>query len=92
MNQNLPAAIATKRKPLVSKKVLAPALMLGAMAFSMTASAALDATVVADIQAEVLGDVGTAVAAGFAVLAVVLASSIGFSLLGTFIKKGASGG
>lgn len=57
-----------------------------------SAHAALDSAKVTEIQTEVLGDVSVAVGAGFAVLAVVLASSIGFSLLGTFIKKGASGG
>ena len=56
------------------------------------AHAALDAAQVTAIQTEVLGDVTTAVGAGFAVLAVVLASSIGFSLLGRFISKGANGG
>ena len=66
-------------------------VMFGAV-LSSNAHAALDAATVTAIQTEVLGDVSTAVAAGFAVLAVVLASSIGFSLLGRFISKGANGG
>jgi len=63
-----------------------------AATLSTSANAALDSAQVTAIQTEVLGDVSLAVGAGFAVLAVVLASSIGFSLLGRFISKGASGG
>jgi len=59
---------------------------------SSTAHAALDEAQVTAIQTEVLGDVGIAVTAGFSVLAVALASSIGFSLVGRFISKGANGG
>jgi hypothetical protein len=58
---------------------------------SGSANAALDSTVITAIQTEVLGDVGLAVAAGFAILAVVLASSVGMSLLSRFINKGANG-
>lgn len=71
--------------------VVASVLTTATVAAS-SAHAALDSAKVTEIQTEVLGDVSVAVGAGFAVLAVVLASSIGFSLLGTFIKKGASGG
>ncbi|WP_217876711.1 hypothetical protein [Pseudoalteromonas shioyasakiensis] len=75
----------------VQAAVIATFVTAGA-ALSSSAHAALDAAQVTAIQTEVLGDVSTAVAAGFAVLAVVLASSIGFSLLGRFISKGANGG
>ncbi|MBE0349288.1 hypothetical protein [Pseudoalteromonas lipolytica] len=71
--------------------VIATFVTAGA-ALSSSAHAALDATQVTAIQTEVLGDVSTAVGAGFAVLAVSLASSIGFSLVGRFISKGANGG
>jgi hypothetical protein len=60
--------------------------------FAGAANAALDKTIVDTLKAEVLADVGTAVAAGFAVMTVVLASSVGMSLLGRFLNKGASGG
>ena len=56
-----------------------------------SANAALDATAITSIQTEVLADVALAVAAGFAILAVVLASSVGMSLLSRFINKGANG-
>ncbi len=55
------------------------------------ANAALDSTVIDSIKTEVLGDVNLAVAAGFAILAVTLASSVGMSLLSRFINKGANG-
>lgn len=42
-------------------------------------------------QTEVLSNAGIAVAAGFAVLTVVLGYSSGFSLLKSFISKGARG-
>ncbi|TGV17256.1 hypothetical protein E5N72_18700 [Pseudoalteromonas sp. MEBiC 03607] len=71
--------------------VIATFVTVGAT-LSSSAHAALDEATVTAIQTEVLGDVSTAVQAGFAVLAVVLASSIGFSLLGRFISKGANGG
>lgn len=62
-------------------------------AFAATsAHAALDAAVVTGIKTEVLGDIDTAVAAGFAIMAVVLGASVGMSLLGRFISKGANGG
>lgn len=75
------------KKPLVLTSLVA---LIGTV--SSSAFAALDEAAVTSIQTEVLGDVTVAVGAGFAVLAVVLASSIGFSLLGTFIRKGANGG
>lgn len=73
------------------KKIVSVALVaLGTVACA--AQAALDSTQVTAIQTEVLGDVDTAVTAGFAVMAVVLASTIGMSLLGRFMSKGANGG
>lgn len=78
-------------KKLNTNAVIAAVLSTGAIV-SSSAHAALDSAKVTEIQTEVLSDVTLAVGAGFAVLAVVLASSIGFSLLGSFIKKGASGG
>ncbi|MBU2871530.1 hypothetical protein [Colwellia sp. E2M01] len=53
--------------------------------------AALDSAQIDAIKAEVLADVTLAVAAGFAILAVVLASTVGMSLLSRFINKGANG-
>lgn len=66
-------------------------LTLGAV-LAGSAHAAIDAAQVTAIQTEVLADVDTAVAAGFAIMAVVLAASVGMSLLGRFISKGANGG
>ena len=80
------------RKLSISPKALLISLAATGAGLSGTASAALDDAQVTAIQTEVLADVSTAVSAGFAVLAVVLASSIGFSLLGRFISKGANGG
>lgn len=80
------------RKFTISPKALLISIAATGAGLSTTASAALDEAAVTAIQTEVLADVSTAVAAGFAVLAVVLASSIGFSLLGRFISKGANGG
>jgi hypothetical protein len=54
--------------------------------------AAIDAAVVTSVKDAILADVATASTAGFAVMAVVLATSIGMSLLGRFVSKGASGG
>lgn len=71
--------------------VLTALLTLGA-AVSGAAHAALDAAQVTAIQTEVIADVNTAVTAGFAIMAVALASSVGMSLLGRFIAKGANGG
>ncbi len=65
-------------------------IALGTMGAS--AHAVIDATVLSDIKASVLADVATASGTGFAVMGVVLAASIGMSLLGTFVRKGASGG
>jgi hypothetical protein len=56
-----------------------------------SAHAALDSAAITAIQTEVLADVALAVAAGFAILAVVLASNVGMSLLSRFINKGANG-
>lgn len=80
------------RNALISPKALLVSISATGAALSSTAHAALDEAQVTAIQTEVLADVTTAVGAGFAVLAVVLASSIGFSLLGRFISKGANGG
>ncbi|MCF2916405.1 MULTISPECIES: hypothetical protein [unclassified Pseudoalteromonas] len=74
------------------KAVVITTFVTAGAALSSSAHAALDAAQVTAIQTEVLGDVSTAVGAGFAVLAVSLASSIGFSLVGRFISKGANGG
>ncbi len=64
----------------------------GASALLATnANAALDSAAIEAIKTEVLADVGLAVAAGFGILAVVLASSVGMSLLSRFINKGANG-
>jgi len=68
------------------------AAVAGLSTVATTANAALDAAVVNGIKTEVLGDVGTAVTAGFGVMAVVLGASIGMSVLGRFISKGANGG
>lgn len=54
--------------------------------------AAIDAAVVTTVKDSILADVATASTAGFSVMAVVLATSIGMSLLGRFVSKGASGG
>jgi hypothetical protein len=80
------------RNALISPKALLISISATGAALSSTAHAALDEAQVTAIQTEVLSDVTTAVGAGFSVLAVVLASSIGFSLLGRFISKGANGG
>lgn len=58
----------------------APAFAAGELAAAATAT-----------QTEVLSNAGIAVAAGFAVLTVVLGYSSGFSLLKSFISKGARG-
>ncbi|MGO3685999.1 MAG: hypothetical protein ACTJGV_14960 [Proteus vulgaris] len=76
----------------ISPKAVLISIAATGFFLSTTARAALDEAQVTAIQTEVLADVATAVTAGFAVLAVVLASSIGFSLLGRFISKGANGG
>lgn len=72
------------------KKIIV-SLLVAASTLTTSAHAALDAAAVTAIQTEVLGDVSTATGAGFAVMAVVLAASVGMSLLGTFIRKGANG-
>lgn len=69
----------------------APVLVAGSVLVSGVASAALDSTVVAEVQSAVIADAGTASAAGFAIMAVVLSLSIGFGLLQTFARKGAQG-
>lgn len=75
----------------MNKKVLLAIATVTAFA-ATSAHAALDAAVVTGIKTEVLGDIDTAVAAGFAIMAVVLGASVGMSLLGRFISKGANGG
>lgn len=60
--------------------------------FASTAHAALDAALVTAVKDGVIDDAGTATGAGFAVMAVVLGASVGMSLLGRFISKGANGG
>lgn len=74
------------------KRTLLATLFVALATVASSAHAALDAAIVTSIQTEVLGDVDLAVAAGFAIMAVVLAASVGMSLLGRFISKGASGG
>ena len=74
------------------KKTIIGSMLIAAGTVATSAHAALDAAVVTAVQTEVLADVGTAVAAGFAIMAVVLASAVGMSLLGRFISKGANGG
>lgn len=73
-------------------KKLFSAVVVVLAAFATSAHAALDQVAVTAIQTEVLSDVDVALTAGLAVMAVVLASSIGMSLLGKFMSKGASGG
>lgn len=58
---------------------------------SGSAAAALDETTVTAVKTAVIADAGTASAAGFAIMAVVLSLSIGFGLLQTFARKGAQG-
>lgn len=74
----------------MGKKVTAGVVTAGAL-IAGPASAALDATEVTNIKDAVLADASTAAGAGFAVMAVVLGLSVGFSLLSSFIKKGARG-
>jgi hypothetical protein len=72
-------------------KKVAGGTFAGVLMISGSANAALDGAAVTALQTEVLGDVTLAVGAGFAVLTVVLASSIGFGLLSKFINKGSNG-
>ena len=78
-------------KNIFTMKKIAAGTFAGVVMVSSSAHAALDGTAVTALQTEVLGDVSLATAAGFAVLTVVLASSIGFGLLSKFINKGANG-
>jgi hypothetical protein len=78
-------------KNIFTMKKVSAGVFAGVAMVSGTANAALDGAAVTAIQTEVLADVSTAVGAGFAVLAVTLASGIGFSLLSKFINKGANG-
>lgn len=89
MKTQLAAATAAigKKTKVVSGTLLATAAMI-----SSSAHAALDQGTVDGIVTEVTADAGIAITAGFSVLGVVLAASIGFSLLGRFISKGANGG
>lgn len=68
------------------------AVLVALATVGASAHAEIDATALAAIKSSVLADVTTASTTGFAVMAVVLAASIGMSLLGTFVRKGASGG
>lgn len=74
-----------------AKKLLSTVLVMAAT-LSASAHAALDATLVSTVKDGVIADAGTATTAGFAVMAVVLGASVGMSLLGRFISKGANGG
>ncbi len=74
-----------------SKRKVVASFTTGTALVASSANAALDATQITAIQTEVLADVALAVAAGFAILAVVLASNVGMSLLSRFINKGANG-
>ena len=65
---------------------------VSASLLAFNAQAALVQSDVDAIALEVTTDIGVAVAAGFGILAVSLASSVGMSLLGRFISKGANGG
>ena len=80
------------KKPLIGKKSLATSILAGLGAMSASAQAALDQTLVDGIRDAGIADAGVATTAGFAVMTVVLGASVGFSLLGRFIAKGANGG
>ncbi len=71
---------------------LSTALIIALGTVGSVVHAEIDATAVTAIKSSILADVATAAAAGFSVMAVVLATSIGMSLLGRFVSKGASGG
>ncbi|WP_411684791.1 hypothetical protein [Aeromonas caviae] len=73
------------------RKYAAPVLVAGSALVSGFASAAIDETAVTAVKTAVIADAGTASAAGFAIMAVVLSLSIGFGLLQTFARKGAQG-
>jgi hypothetical protein len=74
-----------------SKRKLLASFAAGSALVVTNANAALDSAQIDAIKTEVLADIGLAVAAGFGILAVVLASSVGMSLLSRFINKGANG-
>lgn len=74
------------------KAKILSAVLVGVSFIATSAHAALDAAVVTAVKDGVVADAGTAVTAGFAVMAVVLGASVGMSLLGRFISKGANGG
>ena len=73
-------------------KTLLTTVVVALSVIATSAHAALDAAVVTAVKDGVIADAGTAVTAGFAVMAVVLGASVGMSLLGRFISKGANGG
>ncbi len=73
------------------RKYAAPVLVAGSALVSGIASAEIDAAAVTAVKTAVIEDAGTASAAGFAIMAVVLSLSIGFGLLQTFARKGAQG-
>lgn len=71
---------------------LSHVVIIALSTFAAGSQAVIDAAVVTSVKDAILADVATASTAGFAVMAVVLATSIGMSLLGRFVSKGASGG
>lgn len=73
-------------------KLIISGVVLSLATISSAANAALDEAVVNAVKSTIIADAGTAVQAGFAVMAVVLGASVGMTLLGKFINKGASGG
>lgn len=86
---------AAMRAKTATSKHFKRALAMTMVTTSILATQAQAALVQADVDAialEVTTDIGVAVAAGFGILAVSLASSVGMSLLGRFISKGANGG
>jgi len=74
-----------------SQMFLGSAIALGSAMISGVANAALDGTAVTSLETEVLADVATASGSGFTVFTVVIATTVGFSLLSKFINKGANG-
>lgn len=84
MFDKVKAAIANNRKSVT-------VAVTGAVAtVSTSANAALDQAVVDSIVAGVTSDAGIAIAAGFAILAVVLGGRVGFGLVRSFITAGSS--
>jgi len=73
----------------MKKKLLLTALAAGSVV-TTSAHAAIDQTTVDGIVTGISADAGIAIAAGFAILAVVLGARVGFSLVKTFISAGSS--